>query len=50
MQEWFCSLAQVRAREVAVLQAQMTSERAASEATLHDVNRHSESLCQIESM
>lgn len=30
---------EVRAREVAVLQAQMTSERAASEATLHDTNR-----------
>ena len=32
---------QVRAREVAVLNAQMASERAASEATLHDTNRHS---------
>lgn len=36
---------EVRAREVAVLQAQMTSERAASEATLHDVNREHEETC-----
>lgn len=36
---------EVRAREVAVLQAQMTSERAASEATLHDTNREHEEAC-----
>ncbi|CAK9042717.1 Kinesin-like protein unc-104 [Durusdinium trenchii] len=36
---------EVRAREVAVLNAQMASERAASEATLHDTNREHEETC-----
>ncbi|CAJ1428801.1 unnamed protein product [Effrenium voratum] len=37
---------EVRAREVAVLQAQMTSERAASEAHLHDTNREHDETCE----
>eukprot|EP00439_Symbiodinium_sp_Y106_P015865 s6308_g2.t1 len=38
---------EVRAREVAVLQAQMASERAASEATLDDTRREHGEACDV---